>query len=80
MSKIVAALEAEGLVKRSPNPNDGRAIRLSATAKGVRVLERGRRMRVESLAARLQELDSEEITALSNAAGTIERLAREKDF
>ncbi len=80
MSKIVAALEAEGLVKRSPDPNDGRAIRLSATAKGVRVLERGRRMRVESLAARLQELDSEEITALSNAAGTIERLAREKDF
>jgi DNA-binding MarR family transcriptional regulator len=74
MSKIVGALEEEGLVKRSPDPNDGRAIRLSATATGVRVLERGRRMRVESLTARLQTLDRHEVAALDHAVEIMERV------
>lgn len=76
MSKIVGALEEEGLVKRSPDPRDGRAIRLSATASGVRVLERGRRLRVGSLTARLRTLDRRELAALDHAVEIMERVAR----
>src|SRR4051812_47127014 len=37
MSKLVAAMEREGLVRRYPDLNDARAIRLEATAKARRI-------------------------------------------
>jgi len=42
MSRLVTALEGEGLVRREPHDDDARAIRLHATAKAKRILERGR--------------------------------------
>src|SRR5437868_1846503 len=42
MSRLVAAMEAEGLVRRSPHERDRRSVRLEATAKGRRVIERAR--------------------------------------
>src|SRR6266480_13852 len=53
MSKIVQALEQDGYVRRDSDPNDGRVSRVRATAKGERVMWRGRRRRVENLAALL---------------------------
>src|SRR4249919_3041619 len=50
MTRIVHALEEEGLVAREADPHDGRRVRLRATAKGKRVLWRGREQRVERLA------------------------------
>src|SRR5438309_11639329 len=41
MTRIVQALEQEGLVRRESDPEDGRVTRLSATAKGMRVMWRG---------------------------------------
>src|SRR6476469_9562223 len=49
MSKLVTALEREGLVRRYPDVNDARAIRIESTAKARRILERGRARRVELL-------------------------------
>src|ERR671925_2097042 len=45
MTRIVQALEAEGLVRREADPQDGRVTRLHPTAKGERVLWRGRERR-----------------------------------
>src|SRR5919202_5265919 len=45
MTRIVQALEAEGLVRREADPEDGRVTRLHATGKGERVLWRGREQR-----------------------------------
>lgn len=56
MSKLVAALVADRLVRRVPDASDRRAVRLSATAAGKRLMERGRRARVELLAAELRAL------------------------
>src|SRR5918911_4010796 len=45
MTRIVQALEREGLVRREADPDDGRVTRLHATAKGERVMWRGRERR-----------------------------------
>src|SRR5215831_8752479 len=42
MSRIVAALEADGLVSRTADAADRRISRIAVTPKGQRVLERGR--------------------------------------
>src|ERR671937_298564 len=56
MTRIVQALEEEGLVRRERDPDDGRITRLQATAKGERVLWRGRELRVARLAELLARL------------------------
>ncbi|PYT88490.1 MAG: MarR family transcriptional regulator [Acidobacteria bacterium] len=55
MSRIVAGLVRAGLVRRGKT-EDGRRIRLEATAKGTRILQEGRQRRVESLAQALSSL------------------------
>src|SRR5882724_1027552 len=49
MSRIVAGLERSRLVKRRKT-EDGRRVRLEASAKGTKILQEGRKRRVESLA------------------------------
>jgi DNA-binding MarR family transcriptional regulator len=73
MSKLVTALERERLVRRYPDVNDARAIRLEATAKARRVLERGRARRLDLLEQLLSETTDEEIEAVRVAAETVER-------
>src|SRR5438105_10926547 len=53
MTRIVQALEADGLVRRECDAGDGRIHRLTATARGRRVMQRGRERRVAQLAALL---------------------------
>ncbi len=55
MSRIVAGLVRAGLVRRGKT-EDGRRVRLEASAKGTRILQEGRRRRVESLAHALSPL------------------------
>jgi DNA-binding MarR family transcriptional regulator len=78
MTRIVQALEAEGLVRRESDPDDGRVSRLHATAKGERVLWRGRERRVERLAELLARLSADEVAHVRKAADLVERaLAQE---
>jgi DNA-binding MarR family transcriptional regulator len=78
MTRIVQALEAEGLVRRESDPDDGRVTRLNATAKGERVLWRGRESRVEKLAVLLSRLSADEVAHVRRAAELVERaLAQE---
>src|ERR671929_2446557 len=73
MTRIVQALEAAGLVRRERDPDDGRVHRLRATAKGRRVMQRGRERRVSNLAALLDRLTSEEVARIRDAAELVER-------
>jgi len=59
MSRIVSGLTAAGLVRREAT-EDGRRVRLVATAKGTKILWEGRKRRVESLANALAALDETE--------------------
>jgi DNA-binding MarR family transcriptional regulator len=78
MTRIVQALEAEGLVRRERDAEDGRVHRLHATAKGRRVMERGRERRVENLAALLARLSPEEVARVREAAELVERALAQK--
>src|SRR3954453_11691786 len=49
MSKLVTAMEAEGLVRRYPDVNDARSIRIEARLKARQTRERGRSRRLELL-------------------------------
>jgi len=73
MTRVVQGLEAAGLVRRTGDAADGRVVRLHATAKGRRVMQRGRERRVENLAALLDRLDREEIERVREAAELVER-------
>lgn len=73
MSKLVSAMEREGLVRREPHRTDGRAVVLQATAKGRRILERGRARRLELLEALLAEATPTEVESVRRAASVIER-------
>ena len=72
MSRIVAGLESEGFLSRRADRHDQRAIQLRATVKGKAILERGRRLRIESLVKLLRSASKDELATLSQAAQLIE--------
>jgi DNA-binding MarR family transcriptional regulator len=73
MSKLVTGMEREGLVRRYPDVNDARSVRLEATAKGRRILERGRARRLDLLERLLSSASDAEIAAVLTAAAVVER-------
>jgi DNA-binding MarR family transcriptional regulator len=78
MTRIVQSLEAAALLRRVRDPNDRRVHRLHATAKGRRVMQRGRERRVASLAALLGRLSGAEIARVADAADLVERALAEQ--
>lgn len=76
MSRLVAEMEADGLVHRRPSSADRRAVVITATSKGRRLLHEGRARRVATLAARLERLDARSLTVLERAAALMEQVAR----
>jgi DNA-binding MarR family transcriptional regulator len=72
MSKLVAAMDGEGLVRRYPDVNDARSIRIEATAKARRILERGRSRRLDVLERLLADATAAEIDAVRSAAEVLE--------
>ena len=75
MTRIVAALEAAGLVTRTDHPTDGRQVLLAPSVNGKSLLRAERRRRDAWLARRLRELDPEDLAVLRRAAVVLERLA-----
>lgn len=67
MSRIVAGLERSRLVEITEDPEDARRMRIAATPKGTRLLQRGRQMRIDDLASQLQRLSPEELSRLGEA-------------
>ena len=76
MSRIVAGLEREKLVRRQTT-KDRRRVRLEATAKGVKMLRKGRERRVQSLARAIASLETEEIRLLGQCTEALQRVIRQ---
>lgn len=60
VSRQVGQLVRLGLVERRPDPQDGRACLLAATAEGARVFERNRVQRIELLGEMLSDWSTSE--------------------
>jgi DNA-binding MarR family transcriptional regulator len=73
-TRILAGLEAAGLVVRQPDATDRRVVRVSASAEGRALLRRLRTRKNAYLAKRLRGLDPEELATLERAAELIEGL------
>jgi len=78
MTRLVTALEADGLVTREPDASDGRVTRIRATPNGRTLLLRGRARRVAALTAEVRALAPDEREVLDAAVtvleGVIDRL------
>ena len=72
MTRLVAALEKQKLVRRIPDAEDGRVTRIAPTEKGRMLLLRGRGRRVAALARELSSLRTDELRTLEQAATLIE--------
>jgi DNA-binding MarR family transcriptional regulator len=78
ITKLVTALERDGLVVRTPSPDDRRMVLVAATAAGRRVLERGRSARVRAVADLLEGASVHDLAAVRLAAEIIARHLRER--
>ena len=74
MSKLVASLEKDGLVRRERDPGDGRVARLHATAKAQRMAEHGRERRLAELESLLGRASAREVEIVREAAEIVDRL------
>ena len=76
MTRIVNALEEQGLVLKKQNANDGRSTFLSATPAGKKLLMEGRARRVRALAKQIAALSHEQRSALREAAEILKEVVR----
>jgi DNA-binding MarR family transcriptional regulator len=73
-TRILRGLEGEGLIERTPDPNDGRSALISITADGRERLRRLRRRKNAYLARRMRGLDAGDVASLERAAQILEQL------
>jgi len=74
MTRLVAALVADGLVERTDHPTDRRAVHVRATEAGRTLLLAGRDRRVSALTTLLGTLSPKERRRLDQAAAIIEAM------
>ena len=74
ITRIVGALEGDGLVERTPHPTDGRVTVVRLTPAGRGLLRRVRNRRDAWLADRLGSLDGRDRDVLAAARPVLERL------
>jgi DNA-binding MarR family transcriptional regulator len=74
MTRLVAAMVADGLVDRLNDASDRRVVRVEATTTGRSLLLAGRDRRVATLAAMLKPLSSKERRRLDAAASIMESM------
>jgi DNA-binding MarR family transcriptional regulator len=75
MTTLVGRLEAQGLVRRDPDPGDRRAVLVAVTTRGEETVQLRRRARAVALELRLERLDEEERERLRDAIPALVRLA-----
>jgi DNA-binding MarR family transcriptional regulator len=74
MSRIVAGLKRNHLVTIAEDSADARRMRITATPKGTRLLQKGREMRIAYLASQLDRLTSAELSQLGGAVEILSRM------
>lgn len=78
LSRIVGKLDAQGLLRRSPHPDDQRAALVEATEAGRATSERIREMRSGTVTKILDGLPADTTTTLLRALPALEALANVK--
>ncbi len=74
MSRIVAGLARSRLVTITDDAQDARRMQIRATAKGARLIQKGRELRINYLASHLGSLTPEELAKLGEAVAILKRL------
>jgi len=77
MSRIVTGLERKRLAERIPDSRDARRVRIRATPRGERLLQKGRQRRIKYLASHLQGLTLRELATLEEAIHLLEDILRD---
>lgn len=74
MTRIVNGLEELGMVRRSPDPADGRALRVELSEAGAAAITSGQHSRMQALRLRFEALDPADRDRLEAAMPAIEAL------
>jgi DNA-binding MarR family transcriptional regulator len=75
MTALVGRLERQALVTRSPDPDDGRAVRVAVTPAGSELLAERRSSRARALAARLERLGERDRALLARSVPALQLLS-----
>lgn len=79
MSRVLAALDEQGLVVRTPDPQDARGVLVTLSDEGERRLAHVRSHRTALVARRLGRLDAEQRARLLAALPALEALLIDED-
>jgi DNA-binding MarR family transcriptional regulator len=74
MSRVVAGLKRSGLVQIEQDARDARRVQIRTTAKGMRLLQKGRRRRITYLTDHLRRLTDSDRNALAKAVEILEKV------
>jgi DNA-binding MarR family transcriptional regulator len=78
VTRLVQAMEAEGLVTRTPAPEDARIVRIRATKAGERVLQEARTRRLAALRTLLAGLSATDLSTVRRAVAILEPVVNRK--
>jgi DNA-binding MarR family transcriptional regulator len=78
MTRTLGCLEREGLIERTPDPEDGRSFLVGINDAGRERMARLRRRKNAFLARRLRDLSAEEVETLARAAELLERMREDE--
>jgi DNA-binding MarR family transcriptional regulator len=79
MSRVLSALDEQGLVIRNPDPDDARGVQIVLSADGATRLTEVRNTRTALVARRLARLDDEQRRTLNAAMPALEALLVDDD-
>ena len=77
ISRLAAEMERIGLIRRRGDVDDARVVRVEMSAKGRRVLGKGRELRVSAIEARVHRLDPSDVETLERAVKVIEGMLQD---
>ena len=77
ISRLAAEMERIGLIRRRGDPRDARVARVEMTARGRRVLGKGRELRIADIEGRVRRLDGAEVDVLERAVAIVEGMLRD---
>lgn len=78
MSRTVASLESDALVRRASDGNDGRAVLVRSTAKGRNAFKRGIEQSLHEIHVLLGNLDMDMLEALADFLASVRKLAKDR--
>jgi DNA-binding MarR family transcriptional regulator len=72
-TRLVADLEAQGLVSREADPDDGRAVLISITEKGEATILQARAARAAIISELFEQLEPSDVKAIVSALPALEK-------